>query len=237
MFLINIKVDCPHCSSSNVVKNGIKKTGQQNFLCKNCKKQFQHQYFYQGANPKVRQQIKSSLLHGGGIRDNATVFGVSSQTVLNIIQKTGESIQIQPSKKQYDRVEIDEMYSFVEHKGKKVWIFYVYAPETKEILAFTMGKRTIQQLRYLMIKLKHLRININSYCTDHFSGFEAVLMRYHHLIGKEYTKRIEGRNTCIRARISRFQRRSTKFSKKLIFQWWHFTIFVDWLNSQAASYI
>jgi IS1 family transposase len=237
MFLINIKVSCPRCSSSKVVKNGVKSTGKQNFLCKACGRQFQYEYEKPGCDPKVRHQIKESLLHGGGIRDNAEVFKVSSKTVLNIIKTEGENLKISPSQKHYSSVQIDELYSFVGNKGKKVWIFYVYAPETKEILAFTMGKRSIKQLRYLMLKIKHLNIQIDTYRTDDFKGFSNVLKNYNHLIGKEYTKHIEGRNTFIRARLARFQRRSTKFSKKLIYQWWLFTMLVDWLNNRALSYI
>ena len=231
MCLINIKANCLHCSSPNVVKNGTKGTGKQNFLCNDCGKQFQYEYEYQGADPRVRKKIKSSLLHGGGIRDNSSVFEVSQNVVLQIIKSEAKDLKIKASQKVYDYVEIDEMYSFVQHKGKKVWIFYVYAPQTKEILAFTMGKRNIKQLRYLMIKIKHLNIKIKVYRTDKFEGFKTVLKHYVHLIGKEFTKHIEGRNTHIRARLARFQRRSTKFSKKLSFQWALFTIFVHDLNS------
>ncbi len=175
-------------------------------------------------------------IHGSSIRDCSTVFKVSQSSVLHRIKTVGESIKIKPSKKHYHKVLIDEMYSFVHHRGKKVWIFYAYAPETKEILAFTMGKRTIRQVRFLLLKIKHLNIKIDYWCTDAFEGFKTVLKWYKHLIGKQYTKAIEGRNTCIRARIARFQRRSTKFSKKLFFQWNLFMIFVHWLNSQP-SYI
>lgn len=229
---IKIKVQCPHCESPNVVKNGIKSTGKQNFLCKDCRKQFQFAYQNQGANPRVKKQIISSLIHGGGIRDNSTVFNVSQLTVLQTIMKYAATLEIKPKKKHYHKILIDEMYSFVGTKEKKVWIFYAYAPETKEILAYTMGKRTTRQVRFLMLKIKHLRIKVDYWCTDAFEGFKNVLFRFNHLIGKEYTKAIEGRNTCIRARISRFQRRSTKFSKKLIYQWNVFLIFVHWLNAQ-----
>jgi len=236
MSYVIVKVKCAHCSSPKVVKNGLKSTGKQNFLCKDCNKQFQQDYTYNGANPAVKQQVISSLIHGSGIRDCASVFKISRQTVLNLIEKTGKQLKIVPSKKYYEQIQIDELYSFVNSKGKKVWIFYAYAPETKEILAFTMGRRTTQQVRYLMLKIKHLKIEIGCFRTDGFEGFKSVLSKYQHLIGKEYTKHIEGRNTHIRARIARLQRRSTKFSKKLFFQWWLFTIFVYALNFKS-SYI
>ncbi len=236
MCKIEIKVQCPHCESPNVVKNGIKNTGKQNFLCKDCRKQFQFAYQYRGANPRVKKQILSSLIHGGGIRDCSSVFNVSQRCVLQLIISHSQNLRIIPQRRHYHRILLDEFYSFVQNKGKKVWVFYAYAPDTREILAFTMGKRTIRQVKYLLLKIKHLKITINYWCTDAFEGFKATLFRHKHLIGKEYTKAIEGRNTCIRARIARFQRRSTKFSKKLFFQWRLFLIFAHWLNQQP-SYI
>lgn len=79
-------------------------------------------------------------------------------------------------------------YSFVGSKSKKVWIFYTYALETKEILAVTMGKRSRKQLQSLMIQLKNLKIEIGFYCTDKFEAFKEVLPYYKHLIGKNSRK-------------------------------------------------
>ena len=123
MCLINIKVNCPHCHSTKVVKNGKKRTGIQNFLCKVCNKQFQWEYFYQGANPTVKSQVKSSLLHGSGIRDCYKVYGISPQTTLNLILSEGERVKILPQQKHYQRIEIDEIYSFVGKKVKKFGFF------------------------------------------------------------------------------------------------------------------
>jgi insertion element IS1 protein InsB len=234
---IRVKVCCCHCHSANVVKNGKKKTGQQNFLCKCCGKQFQYAYFYQGADPRVKRQIIGSLMHGSGIRDCQDMYGVGLQTVLCCLLLKGQScFTIKPKLKHYAHIEIDELYSFVGKKDKKVWIFYAYAPETKEILAVTMGKRTTEQVRYLLIKLKCLKIKIDYYHTDGFAGFKALLPYKQHLIGKPFTKNIEGNNTAIRAKLARFHRRSTKFSKKLYNQWAMFHIFIFFFN-RGTSYI
>lgn len=208
----------------------------QNFLCRACAKQFQWEYFYQGANPMVKSQVKSSLLHGSGIRDCYKVFGVSHQTTLNLILSEGKNVKITPLQKHYERVEIDELHSFVSKKSKKVWIFYAYAPETKEILAVTMGKRNRKQLQSLMVQIKNLSIEIDFYCTDKFEAFKEVLPYYSHLIGKRFTKNIEGINTLIRSKIARFHRRTTKFSKKLTIQWFLMKMFIFYFN-QMPSYI
>ena len=234
---IQIKVKCCHCHSIKVVKNGKKRTGQQNFLCRACGKQFQNEYFYQGADPHVKRQIIGSLMHGSGIRDCRDMYSVSLMTVLQcILTKGAECLTIQPKMKHYHQIQIDELYSFIDNTGKKVWIFYAYAPQTKEILAVTMGKRTKQQVKYLMLKLKHLKITVDYYRTDGFDGFKAVLPFYQHLIGKRFTKDIEGVNTAIRAKIARLHRRSTKFSKKLKYQWLMFHIFIFFFN-RGTSYI
>lgn len=236
MCLISIKVNCPHCHSPKVVKNGKKSTGRQNFLCKDCGKQFQQEYFYQGCDPLVKAQVKSSLLHGSGIRDCNKVFGISPKTSLRFILEQGRRVKIRPRRSYYERLQIDELYSFVHHKGKKVWIFYAYTPDTKEILAITMGKRSKKQLRSLMLQIKQLKIQVGFYCTDAFDGFKAHLPYLQHLIGKQFTKDIEGINTLIRSKIARLHRRTTKFSKKLIYQWFLLKIFIHYFN-ELPSYI
>jgi len=236
MCKINIKVSCLHCQSPKVVKNGVKSTGKQNVLCKDCGKQFQYEYTYPAANPIIKRQIKDSLLHGSGIRDCSSIYKVGHKSVLRLIEREGESVLIRPLQKQYECIELDELYSFVQNKGKKVWIIYAYSRQTGEILAVTMGKRNTQQIRYLMLKIKHLNIQVNAWRTDKFKGFIKVLKHFNHLIGKQYTKAIEGKNCCIRARIARLQRRSTKFSKKLKYQWCLFLIFMRENNLKCASY-
>lgn len=236
MFSINIKLSCPHCHSSKVVKNGVKTTGRQNFLCKSCLKQFQWEYLYRGADPLVKQQVMSGLLHGSGLRDCYKVFGVSPATTLRFILSEGKQVRIKAQNAYYERVEIDEMYSFVGSKGKKVWIFYAYSHETKEILAVTMGKRSRKQVRNLMAQIRCLDIKVGFYCTDAFEGFKKLFKDGNHLIGKHFTRSIEGVNNLIRSKITRFHRRTTKFSKKLTYQWYLMKIFIAKFN-QMPSYI
>lgn len=99
-----------------------------------------------------------------------------------------------------------------------------------------MGKLSAKQIRNLMKQLKVLNIEIDYFCTDDFKGFKKVLMRHQHLIGKQFTKNIEGVNTLIRSKIARLQRRTTKFSKKLKYYWYLLKILVFYFN-ELPSYI
>jgi IS1 family transposase len=82
-----------------------------------------------------------------------------------------------------------------------------------------MGKRNKARIRDLLDRLKSIEIDF--YATDGWKDFAALLPYFKHLIGKSFTKGIEGRNCWIRRRLSRLHRKSTTFSKKLIYHWYH----------------
>jgi insertion element IS1 protein InsB len=142
MTTINISVHCPHCASEKIVKNGHKSNGQQNYRCKNCKKQFQATYTYNGADPQVQCSIVRLLCRNMGIRDIAEYHQISQRCVLNTLKKHGKQT-IVPQKTHYYAVQIDELWSFVGAKKNKHWLLYAYAPETKEVLAYVCGSRGI----------------------------------------------------------------------------------------------
>jgi IS1 family transposase len=210
---ISTKVVCPHCRGANVVKNGHKKDGTQNFLCKACGKQFQCVYKYQGANPATKHLIVSMLLRNSGIRDIQTILKVSRGCVLHTLISEAQKCVIVPKLRHYKRVQIDEFWSYVGHKKKgKRWIMYAYAPETDEVLAYVVGSRGIKTVKKLYQLLKNL--TIDEYCTDNWAAFARVFSEENHQIGKHLTRHIEGVNNSLRARNRRFVRKTCCFSKK-----------------------
>lgn len=225
---------CPYCRSAKVTKNGKKANGQQNYRCKSCGKQFQHQYFYNACDPATRVLIERMLLRGCSIGDIRAVLLVSAGAVLRLIVRWGKRVQVKPRHKRYFKVQIDEMWSFVGCKQKKVWILYAYCAEAKEILAVTMGKRNQARIRDLLKRLEGIEIDF--YCTDGWKEFAALLPYFQHVIGKKHTKGIEGRNCWVRRRMARLTRRATTFSKKLVYHWYHFKILVFALQNKL-SYI
>ncbi|TXI14500.1 MAG: IS1 family transposase [Pedobacter sp.] len=56
----------------------------------------------------------------------------------------------------YHQIQVDEFYSFVQKKKKKVWVLYAYCAQTKEILALTMGNRSKKTVKYLFKRLKDI---------------------------------------------------------------------------------
>lgn len=210
-------VACPHCHSAKVVKNGHKKsTGSQNFLCKDCGKQFQNSYKNRGSDHRVKHLIFSMLLRNSGIRDIETVLRVSRRCVLNTLVSSAEKCLIEPKLRRYKSVQIDEHWSYVhQKKQKKRWLIYAYAPESKEVLAYVIGTRSKKTIKKLYKMLEN--IEIDEFCTDDWSAFATVFSKENHRTGKDLTRHIEGVNNSLRARNRRFVRRTTCFSKKDVY--------------------
>ena len=230
----NKMVSCPRCCSCKVVKNGKKKTGIQNIRCKACKLQFQEEYLYWAADYKNRDLLKRMLLRGSGVRDCAVVLGISASAVLRCILRMGKAAKVWPKQGAYHLVQIDEQWSYVGNKQKKVWLLYAICKNSGEILAANWGKRNKKSIRALLKKLQGVEINF--YCTDNWQAFAEVLPKEKHIVGKKYTKNIEGINTWFRTRLRRLARRTVCFSKKLIY---HYSIMKTAIYERniRASYI
>ena len=194
MCVLEVQIYCPHCYSSKVVKNGKKVTGQQNFKCKACAKQFLHEYLYWGADPANKRLISRMLVRGSGVSDIAQVLGVSQVCVLRHLQR------------------LAERGSYVGSKKHKRWFLFAYCSESREIVAMVCGSRSAATVRKLYRKLQGLEVDW--FCTDKWKAFLKVLPYEKHLIGKKFTKAIEGVNTALRLRNRRINRKTTCFSKK-----------------------
>ncbi|MEX8548620.1 MAG: IS1 family transposase [Mucilaginibacter sp.] len=213
----NKTVGCPRCHSGKVVKNGKKKTGVQNILCKSCGLQFQEEYLYWGAGHRNKGLLKRMLLRGSGVRDCAVVLGISVNCVPRSILSMGKASVVRPKKAAYHIIQIDEQWPYVGNKQKKVWLLYAICEQSGEILAASWGKRDKRNIKELLKKLQGLEINF--YCTDQWKAFAEVLPKEKHIIGKKHTKKIEGINTWFRTRLRRLARRTVCFSKKLLYHY------------------
>ena len=212
----------------------MKAYGKQNYRCKECGRQFQSEYSYQGCYPDSRALAVKALCRGSGIKDCCVLSGMSKGTVLRLIRSCADAITIKAQKHCYSRVQIDEQWSYVGNKEKKVWMLYAYAPQEDEIVAFTIGKRSAETVRRLMMKLKHL--DIQWFLTDHWEAFHTVLPAKKHLAGKQYTKNIEGINTWFRTRVRRLMRRTVCFSKKLVYHYSMIKIIIHMRNLKASYF-
>ena len=107
--LIKIKLHCPNCQCTNVVKNGKKSYGKQNYLCKSCKRQFigDHNLTYKGWASHIAAKILLLLARNVGIRDIAEIEKVSIKKVLSVLVNFNQ--EIKPKQSKYKSLQVDEI--------------------------------------------------------------------------------------------------------------------------------
>lgn len=154
------------------------------------------------------------LVRGSGIRDIADIEEISINKVLSILANSHDVIT--PQKDYYDCLEVDELWTYVGSKSKKVWLIYAYHRESGEIVCFVWGKRDLKTAKKLKKKLVYLGISYGSIASDNWDSFITAFKGDNHLTGKKYTVGIEGNNCRLRHRIRRAFRKTCCFSKKLI---------------------
>jgi transposase-like protein len=91
-----VQVQCPDCSSTDVVQYGKQANGTQRYRCNNrdCPRTiFLLQYQDKGRLPAVRQQIVDMTLNGSGVRDIVRVLRVSSATVIDVLKKKEPAVK------------------------------------------------------------------------------------------------------------------------------------------------
>ena len=84
--MAEIKVECPRCSGTGVVRNG-EQCGHQRYRCKGCDKRFQLTFTYNARRPGVMEMAEDMAHNGSGVRDTARVLGISPGTVVSLFKK------------------------------------------------------------------------------------------------------------------------------------------------------
>lgn len=110
---------------------------------------------------------------------------------------------------------MDEMWSFVGKKQEQRWLWYAIEKTTKQVLAYTLGKRDDDA--FLELKKLLEPFNINHFYTDNWGAYERNLPTENHTIGKQHTQQIERKNLDFRTRLKRLTRKTICFSKSIFF--------------------
>ena len=209
-----IEISCPDCHSPSFSIHGIKSYGKQNYQHKDCNRQFigDHALTYNGCHSQIKDKIRLMTVRGYGVRDIALIAKVSIGKVLGTI---GSSIyKVTPKKRYYECLEVDEFWTYVYRKKRKVWLIYAYDRATNEIVAYVWCKRDLKTAKKLRERLKQLKVSYCSISMDNWDSFITAFKQDNKQFGKQHTVGIEGNNCRLRHRLKRAVRRTCCFSKK-----------------------
>lgn len=118
----------------------------------------------------------------------------------------------------WEALELDEMWTFVGQRRRKVWLWLAVERTSRRIVAWVLGHRDTATARRLWQALPRRYRRHCWYFTDLFAAYVGVLPRWWHRRcpkGDGGTSVIEAINCSLRQRGGVLVRKSCSFSKKL----------------------
>ncbi len=216
-------MNCPACHSDHIVKNGFSpQNNKQKYSCQTCKKQFVLDPEKSPISDPQKQLIDRLLLERISLRGICRVVGVSERWLQYYVNDKYLNVprQIDFSGKSQGILvlECDELWSFVNSKQEKQWVWLALDRDTRKIVGVHIGDRSRHGAQALWDSIpQEYQKNAISF-TDFWEAYKLVFPKDRHFsVGKEtgQTSHIERFNNTLRQRVSRLDRKSLSFSKKL----------------------
>jgi insertion element IS1 protein InsB len=218
---------CPACGAQHFKKNGHIHTGKQNYRCKNCGRQFVVHPENRLIDEDRRTLVTRLLCEKISLHGICRVVGVSIRWLMDVMgacfDTAPEHIHVQHPDRPYDVImrrvegEADEMYSFVQQKANKQWLWLTMDRTTREIIAFHVGDRSRESARHLWANLPAVYREQATFYTDQYEAYKGVIPPEQHkaiTMKARKTNYIERFNTTLCHRVSRLVRETLTFSKK-----------------------
>lgn len=204
------------------MKNGTTRRGKQNYKCRDCGRQFVENPQWKRIDPDRTAMIDRLLLEKIPLAGIARVMEVSDDWLQRYVnqsyQALGQRVQVQPKPKGPRRVQMDELWSFVDHKGNKQWVWLAMDVASREIVGCFIGDRCQDSAQGLWDSLPAVYRQCAMIYTDDWEAYKSVLpSKRHRAVGKEtgLTSYIERFNNTLRQRVSRLVRKTLSFSKNI----------------------
>lgn len=208
-------MNCAYCSGK-CRKRGFQTNGTQRYRCSQCNKYQQQTYRNMAWLPHINADVVRFLREGVGIRGIGRLSGISPKTVLARIKTIAAGIK-EPPLPMGKTYEVDELRTYVGHKGREVWVVCAYERETKRILRFSVGRRTNKTLKLVLDSLQ--TSNAAAIHTDGLKYYKYLIDKNIHKVKRYGTNRIERAHLTLRTRLKRLSRRGICFSKSAYLLW------------------
>lgn len=217
---------CPTCGSDDIVKNGLTRRAKQNHKCRDCGRQFVENPKWKPIDRPIDRStialIDLMLLERIPLAGIARVLSLSEsslqQYVNQVYEQFSKQVDVIPKAKGKLTVQMDELWSFVDDKKNKQWVWLAIDAETREIIGCYIGDRSRKSAQALWDSLPGVYRQCAKVYTDYWEAYEKVIpSQRHEAVGKESgkTSYIERLNNTLRHRISRLVRNNLAFSKKI----------------------
>jgi insertion element IS1 protein InsB len=223
---------CPQCQLSHIKKNGHTYYGKQNHMCLDCGRQFVIRD--ETVSSEKKKLIDRLLLERIPLRGICRVLKISpgwlQDYLRSLYRQIPEDLNFQlPADAEIELLllEADEIWSFVEKKENKRWIWLILERRTRQIIAVHIGDRSEQSAKALWAKVPPEVKADALVLTDNWDAYGLAIPKAQHTACHKQSGQvslIERFNCTLRQRVSRLVRKSLAFSKS------------DWFHQKAIRY-
>lgn len=164
------------------------------------------------------------------------ILGYSKSTISRKILELSKRVE-RPKYAQYNQVyEVDEMCTYVGKNKKSHYVYITYAinRKTKEVIDVVIGRRTKNNLRLIINKVKQL--NPKKIVTDKLSAYVKLVQPFIHDTNRYRNNRIERANLTLRQHIKRLSRKTLSYSKSIKMLEATVLLYFYWNNWQIRGY-
>jgi len=219
---MRIEMTCPTCGSHDISKNGTTRRGKQNYKCRDCNRQFVENPQWKPKDKDTLGLIATLLLEKIPLAGIARATDVSESWLQDYVNTFYAAVpqvaKVVPKPQGKLRVQMDELWSFVDDKGNKQWVWLALDANTREVIGCHIGDRSRDSARAIWQSLPSVYRQCATVYTDYWEAYETVIpAKRHRPAGKDsgLTSYIERFNNTLRQRVSRLVRKTLSFSKKL----------------------
>jgi insertion element IS1 protein InsB len=219
---MTIEMTYPTCGSHEISKNGTTHRGKQNYKCRDCGGQFVEDPQWQAKPKETKAPVNRRLHEKISLAGIARATEVSESWLQGQANATYEAVsqtaEVISKPKGSLNVQMDELWSFVDHKGNKQWVWLAMDAETREIIGCYVGERSRESAIALWQSIPAVYRPCAKVYTDFWEAYVTVIPRKRReAVGKDsgLTRYIERLNNTLRQRVSRLVRRTLSFSEKI----------------------
>ena len=182
---MKIELTCPTCGSHDISKNGTTRRGKQNYKCRDCNRQFVEDPQWKPKAKDTRSLVDLLLLEKIPLAGIARATGVSDswrQDYVNACYKAvSKTAKVVPKAKGKLKVQMYELWSFVNNKGNKQWVWLAIDADTREIIGCHIGDRSRESAIALWQSIPAVYRQCAKVYTDYWEAYSGFWTGEGHL--------------------------------------------------------
>jgi transposase-like protein len=153
---------CPRCNSTQISKNG-RRNGKQNYLCKQCNRQFLESYETKGYSDDTKIICLRMHENGMGFREIERVTGINHNTIIQWVKQSGNTTSESSASEALDDDGLDKsshLHGYIEYQDSRTYLRNLFNQYLLKNSSFTQLKHKflLNSVHIKIFKIIHISL-------------------------------------------------------------------------------